>query len=147
MDIIDAWLGERGVLYGLFDWYEKSASRAGMLSEVQMLARPLTEALVAHAHLEDKLLFPALDSGSSLKKPLEVMDREHKGIEQALQGVENCTRKAEALEQILTAIGVAREHFAREKRIVFPRVRQVLSGPKMMQLTRRWSEARGVAIP
>jgi len=146
MDIIDALLGEHGVLYGLFDWYEKSASRVGTLSEVQMLARPLTEALVAHAQLEDKLLFPALNSDSSLKKPLEVMDREHKGIEQALQGVENCTRKAEALEQILSAIEVAREHFAKEERILFPRARQVLSGPKLIRLTRRWAEARGVVI-
>ena len=146
MDLVDALLGEHGVLYGLFEWYEKSAGRAETLAEVQKLARPLAEALVSHAKIEDELLFPILEKDSVLKKPLDVMRREHQGIEQALQGVESCTRKPEALNQFLAAIEVAREHFAKEERILFPRARRVLTEKKLAELTRRWAEARGVVV-
>lgn len=146
MDIIDGLLGEHGVFYALFDWYEKSAAQAETLEGVQQIARPLAEALISHAKMEDELLFAALESDSFLRMPLQVMDREHKGIEQALQGVETCTRKAEALEQVLAAIESAREHFAKEERILFPRARQVLDEKQLAKLTRCWAEARGVAV-
>lgn len=61
-------------------------------------------------------------------------------------GVETCTRKAEALDQVLGAIESAREHFAKEERILFPRARQVLDEKQLAKLTRRWAEARGVAV-
>ncbi len=146
MDIIDALLGEHGIFYSLFAWYEKSARRAETLDEVQKITRPLTAALIAHAELEDKLLFPELKGDAALKKPLAVMDREHQGIEQALRGMEICTRKSEALNQVLAAIESAREHFAEEERILFPRARQVLDEKQLAKLTRRWAKARGVAV-
>lgn len=146
MDIIDALLGEHGLFYVLFDWYEKSAARAKTLEELQQIARPLTEALVSHAEIEDKLLFPALETDPGLKMPLKVMDREHQGIEQALQGVESCTSKPEAQNQVLAAIESAREHFAKEERILFPRARQVLDKKKRAELSSRWAKARRVTV-
>ena len=146
MDIIDGLLGEHGVFYALFDWYEKSAARAETLADIQQIARPLAEALVSHAKLEDELLFPLLESDNFLRMPLLVMEREHKGIEQALQGVETCMRKSEALNQVLASIEAARQHFAKEERILFPRARQVLDEKQLAKLTRQWAEARGVAI-
>ena len=146
MDILDALLGEHAIIYTLFDWYEKSAGRAQTLEELQQIARPLTEALVSHAEIEDDLLFPALRSDPGLKMPLKVMDREHQGIEQALQGVESCTRKPEALDQVLAAIESAREHFAKEERILFPRARQVLDESKRAELSARWAKTRGVTV-
>ena len=146
MDIIDGLLGEHALFYALFDWYEKSAARADTLADLQQIARPLAEALVSHAQMEDKLLFPALATDPGLRRPLEVMSREHQGIEQALLGVEACTRKAEALDQILAAVESAREHFAKEERVLFPRARQVLDERKRAELTNRWAKARGVAV-
>lgn len=146
MDIIDGLLGEHALFYTLFDWYEKSARRAETLADLQQIARPLAEALVSHAKIEDELLFPVLEADAGLRMPLQVMNREHKGIEQALQGVESCTRKAEALEQILAAIESAREHFAKEERILFPRARLVLGEKQLGALTCRWAKARGVAV-
>jgi iron-sulfur cluster repair protein YtfE (RIC family) len=146
MNIIDGLLGEHGIFYALFDWYEKSTRQAQTLEDVQQLARPLAEALISHAKLEDELLFPPLESDRFLRRPLLVMEREHKGIEGALLGVESCTRKKKALDQVLAAIESAREHFAKEERILFPRARQILNGSKLAHLTRRWAEARGVAV-
>jgi len=146
MDIIDGLLGEHGVFYALFDWYEKSAARAETLADLQQITCPLAVSLISHAKMEDNLLFAALTTDSFLKMPLQVMDREHKGIEQALLGVESCTRREEALNQVLAAIESAREHFAKEERILFPRARQVLDEKQLAKLTRRWAEARGVAV-
>ena len=87
-----------------------------------------------------------MEKERGLKKQLDAMRREHRGIEKALEAVERCDRKAEAWRQIFGAIEAARAHFANEERILFPRARQVLTERKLAQLTRRWVEVRGVAV-
>ncbi|HTM22005.1 MAG TPA: hemerythrin domain-containing protein, partial [Kofleriaceae bacterium] len=76
MNLIDALLGEHAVLYLLFDDLEDRVDSASV-EEVRAATGPVAVALLAHAGVEDELLFPALEQAMGDPGPLQVMRAEH----------------------------------------------------------------------
>lgn len=136
MNIIDALLGEHAMLYTLFEFIE---DRAAAGDDVDTLANLLETALLAHASVEDNILFPALEEHLGPHGPLAVMRADHHDLEVGATRV----RTAAHLEGLMEA---AREHFAKEEQVLFPAARQVFGADQLADLGRRWATDRGVAV-
>lgn len=114
---------------------------------VKSLGGMLTAALATHAHLEDELLFLALEAHLDPHSgPLAVMRMEHNEIESSLLRLQELQNLPEAKSLLLHAIKTAREHFAKEEQILFVMAQQMLEARALEQLGRQWAAARKVAI-
>jgi iron-sulfur cluster repair protein YtfE (RIC family) len=145
--ITDALLGEHGALYAQFARLETELPRAAGAAEVREQAGLLASALISHAALEDELLFerlarePAVDRGL-----LAAMADEHGRIAAALARAEATANLEEGRSLVLDAVGEAREHFAKEERMVFPLVESVLDAAVLAELGEAWAARRAVFL-
>jgi iron-sulfur cluster repair protein YtfE (RIC family) len=140
------------------------AAVAGSLAALQSAGEMMGTRLLAHAHKEDEVLFPALESvfgeGGG---PTVVMRQEHRDIHaeadrfrrtlRELEEVEHpaiaaggealrrmATAGATAADLRTTAVAVIRlldAHFAKEEDILFPMARQVLGAAALAEVGRR----------
>ncbi|MGH7600580.1 MAG: hemerythrin domain-containing protein [bacterium] len=147
MNVTDALLGEHGVFYAQFDYLEKNIPHAGDLAPVKSQGAMLAAALAPHAHLEDELLFIALESHLDPQSgPLAVMRMEHNEIEGSLERLQALQDLAEAKNLLLHAIQTARAHFAKEEQVLFPLAGQMLEAKKLSLLGAKWAESRKVRV-
>jgi iron-sulfur cluster repair protein YtfE (RIC family) len=147
MKVTDALLGEHGVFYAQFDYMEKSIPHAQDLALVKSQGAMLAAALAPHAHLEDELLFVALEAHLDPQSgPLAVMRMEHNEIEGSLERLQTLQDLAEAKNLLLHAIQTARAHFAKEEQVLFPLAGQMLEASKLVQLGAKWAEQRKVRV-
>ena len=146
MTITDLLRGEHGVLTRLLEhvagqslrWSLRDALEAGGLLEA---------ALASHAHLEDELLFRALEPYIAAQQgPLAVMRLEHAAIEGALERLRNAIDDDEARALLLYAAEVARDHFLEEERILFPLAERCLEPSRLAELGQAWSERRVLTV-
>ncbi|MEK7728502.1 MAG: hemerythrin domain-containing protein [candidate division KSB1 bacterium] len=145
MKITEALLGEHGVFYAQFDHLEKVVPRMENLTLVQSQGALLASALAPHAHIENDLLFHALEAHlPSDSGPLAVMRMEHDEIEGTLQRLLEARDLGEAQNLIRHVIDTARGHFAKEEQILFVLATQMLGARALEQLGQRWAEARRV---
>jgi hemerythrin-like domain-containing protein len=146
MKITDALLGEHGVFYAQFDYMEKNISQATDLVLVKSQGAMLTAALATHAHMEDELLFVALEAHIDPQfGPLAVMRMEHHEIEGSLIRLQEVQDLPEAKHLLLHAVQTARAHFAKEEQVLFPMAQQMLETNKLNQLGAKWAELRKVS--
>lgn len=145
MKITDALLGEHAMIYRLLDHCSAGAD-AWSLEEARTAGGTLAAALLAHAHVEDELLFRALEPHlSAAAGPLAVMRQEHDEIEGSLARLAEA-RDAESARMLLRyATSVARQHFAKEEQVLFPMAEQFLSPERLNELGGQWSE-RAVGV-
>jgi hemerythrin-like domain-containing protein len=147
MKITDALLGEHGVFYAQFDYMEKNVPQAKDLALVKSQGAMLAAALAPHAHLENDLLFVALESHLDPQSgPLAVMRMEHDEIEGSLERLQKLQDLAEAKNLLLHAIQTARAHFAKEEQVLFVMAGQMLEASKLAQLGAKWAEQRKVSV-
>jgi hemerythrin-like domain-containing protein len=147
MKITDALLGEHAVFYAQFDYLEKFVPRADSVALVKSQGAMLSAALASHAHLENDLLFSALEAHLPTEGgPLAVMRMEHDEIEGTLKRLPDIQDLAEARKMLLHAIQTAREHFAKEEQVLFPMAKQMLEASTLEQLSAKWAEQRKVMI-
>jgi hemerythrin-like domain-containing protein len=147
MKVTDALLGEHGVFYAQFDYLEKNVPQATDLALVKSQGVMLTAALATHAHLEDELLFIALEAHLDPQfGPLAVMRVEHNEIEGSLERLQEVQDLAEARDLLLYTIQTARAHFAKEEEVLFVMAQQMLDTRTLEQLGRKWAAARKVII-
>ena len=147
MKITDAFLGEHGVFYAQFTHMEKTLPAEETLGPVSVQATLLAAALKTHANLEEELLFVSLEPHiGSQGGPLAVMRAEHDEIENGLARLPQLQDLAEARNLLLHVIQVAREHFAKEERILYPAAKQVLAEDKLTELGAEWGRRRKVVI-
>jgi iron-sulfur cluster repair protein YtfE (RIC family) len=147
MKVTDALLGEHGVFYAQFDYMEKNIPHATDLTLVKSQGAMLAAALAPHAHLEDELLFIALEAHLDPQSgPLAVMRMEHNEIEGSLERLQKLQDLAEAKNLLLHAVQTARAHFAKEEQVLFVMAQQMLDSRTLEQLGRQWAAARKVAI-
>lgn len=146
MKITDAFLGEHAILYAQFNYLEQATPAAETLAAVQSLAAGLAATLASHAHLEDELLFTALDPYLGPMGPLAVMRMEHDQIEGLLGQVPATQdlRLAQALLQ--QTLQLARSHFAKEEQVLYPIAEQALDQGRLAELAVQWAERRGVNV-
>jgi len=145
MDLIQALLGEHGVFYAQFDHLAKSTTGAASLSEIQAQAM-VAEALLGHAHLEDDLLFDALEAHLGRGAgPLAVMRMEHIEIERAFERLGQVDDLAEAHAIVDDVLETVRGHFAKEEQVLFPMARQFLGSQRLGEMGARWADQRKVS--
>lgn len=145
MKITDALLGEHRVFYAQFGHLEESLPSLGTREEVQRVAALLAAGLETHAHVEDELLFAALEPYlGSAAGPLLVMRHEHAEIEGALARVGQAEDLAVARDLLGQAVHVAREHFAKEEHVLFPMATQFLGDARLSELGVAWAARREV---
>ena len=146
MKITDAFLGEHGVFYAQFSHLEQVVPQLADLALVQAQGALLTAALETHAHLEDELLFAALEPHLGQGGPLAVMRMEHQQIEEGLAQLPGLGDAASARQLLLQVVQVARGHFAKEEQVLYPMAQQALGGAKLEELGVRWAAEREVVV-
>jgi hemerythrin-like domain-containing protein len=147
MKVTDALLGEQAVFYAQFDYLEKNIPSAKDLESVKNQGAMLTAALASHAHLEDELLFTALEAHVNPQfGPLAVMRMEHNEIEGSLERLQKVQDLLEAKNLLLHAVQTARAHFAKEEQALFPIAMQMLETNALNQLGAKWAETRKVSV-
>lgn len=145
MKITEALLGEHGVFYAQFDHLEQSVPAAETWALVQSQGALLSAALYSHAHLEDELLFDTLEPHLGQMGPLAVMRMEHDEIERTLAELPEIQDLAEAQRRLLHVVRVARDHFVKEERVLYPMAEQVLETDILTRLGRLWAQQRQVS--
>ncbi len=143
MKITDALREEHGILLAQLDALEESLSSGADFSEVRTKGVGVAKSLLSHAHIEDEVLFPALESclGGGMG-PLAVMRQEHLEIEGSLGRVGE-TQSLEALRDlVLPALTLARQHFLKEDGMLFPMAEQALDESELEQMTATFRERR-----
>jgi len=147
MKITDALLGEHGVFYAQFARLEERVPGLGGVAEVRELAGVLAAALISHAELEDELLFNRMEEELGAPSgPLPVMRAEHAHIDAALAAAAQTRDLESAKRRVLEAVEAAREHFAKEERVLFPAAEQLVPVSVLNELGDQWAARRGVAI-
>jgi iron-sulfur cluster repair protein YtfE (RIC family) len=146
MKITEALLGEHGAFYAQFEHLERVVPAVEALAQVQSQMALLSAALDTHARLEDQLLFTALDPHLGPMGPLAVMRMEHDQIEGLFGRISQASSLSEAQDLTLQLLRIARDHFAKEERVLFPMAAQILDLKTLLELGARWSEQRRVAI-
>lgn len=146
MNIIDALLGEHGVLYALLDGVDAGAP-GWSLPEARAYAAALGSALLSHARVEDDLLFPAIrqETGGNAG-PLDVMRQEHEEIEGSLRRIDASEDAGEVRSMLLSVALLAREHFEKEEQMLFPLAADLLGDERLQELGRSWGRSRNVAV-
>lgn len=155
--ITDAFLGEHGVLYGWLDALETTLSGRGEAgpsaepskAEVAGIARAMAAVLGSHARVENELLLDELARRNAETGPLAVMRREHDDIEGLIEEARREVGAGDtdrAVELLLEAIAVAREHFEKEELAAFPAAERVLDEGSLMAIGAKWAERRRVRL-
>lgn len=143
MKVTDAFLGEHAVFYGQFDECQ-AVMHWPDLDALKQRAALIASALVPHAHLENDLLFNALDTRDVPPAILAVMRQEHEAIDGGLARMQTTRDSDQARELFSELIAAARAHFEKEERILFPLADRALSNAEQLRLGAEWAAARGV---
>ncbi len=146
MKITDALLGEHGAFYAQFGRLEQTLPRTMSAAEVREQAALLAAALVSHARLEDELLFGLMASAGADAGLLAEMADEHGAIADRLARAQGTQDADLARMEVLEAVSLARDHFAREERLTFPLAETTLGAAVLVELGTAWSERRDVYL-
>ena len=106
----------------------------------------LAAALVTHAKLEDELLFARMRSAGADAGLLDTMEEEHTEIAGMLTRAQGTSEIVVARRELLDAVALARQHFAREERLAFPLAESALGAGALTTLGAAWSERRDVFL-
>lgn len=148
IDIVNALLGEHGVLYAWFDAVEETLKSGPAAAEVAGLARRMASVLGSHARVENELLLDEAARRGAEEGPLAVMRREHEEIEELLgEAVAASAADPDRASGLLReAIAVARDHFEKEELAAFPLAARVLGPGALAEAGARWAERRRVRL-
>jgi hemerythrin-like domain-containing protein len=142
MKITEVLLAEHFVFHNLFDRLEQSLPQYKSLVEIQAVARLFESSLRDHSYVEDELLIEPLEPFLCQVGQSDNFHDEHEEIEAALAGVQATPDFAVASRLFLSAIHLARKHFDKEERIIFPLAERLLSPRTQAILGERWAAGR-----
>jgi len=146
MKITDALLGEHGAFYAQFDRLDEQLPGCRDVAEVREQAALLASALVSHARLEDELLFTAMETAGVDPGLLASMATEHGEIADRLSRAQGTAELVLARNELLEAVSMARDHFAKEERLAFPLADERLGTPLLQELGAAWAARRDVFV-
>lgn len=144
MTITEALVAEHVVFHNLFDHVERVVPGLKTLAGVQTLAGALVSTLKAHSEGEDKLLIEPLEHGMDHLGQRETFHEEHEEIDEKLRAACTARTVEKAKRALQVAVLLAREHFDKEERLVFPMAEKLLSQKTLKELGRKWHEQRKV---
>lgn len=142
MNLIDILLGEHGVFYAMLDNLDRRVPKTERMGEVLSIARTLFAALASHAHLEDEILYSAMEPHIGTDGPLAVMREEHEEIQRTLDIARDAQVTFEGIDRLLHVLAVARQHFHKEEQDLFKEARRHLGEATLRELGQRWIDAR-----
>jgi len=146
MKITDALLGEHGAFYAQFDRIEETLPHTTSAGEVREQAALLAAALISHAQLEDTLLFERMRSAGGDEGLLSTMEAEHTEIAGLLTRAQGSQDVSAARDDLLEAVALARDHFAKEEQVAFPMAESIIGAAGLTALGARWSARREVFV-
>ena len=147
MKLTDALLGEPGVFHVLFDLIQDMAGTDEAMARIRGAVTVLTAMVDSHATLEDRLLFTALEPHLGRDAvPLAQMRAEHEQMERRLEAIEEVDDVNAALARIEEALALARLHFQKEERVLFPMAERILGPVALSRLGEAWAESRRVKL-
>ena len=114
MKITDALTAEHAVLRRLFDHADQHLEPWG-LAELRAAGANTAAALLAHAAIEDEILFNALAPRVGEQGPVAVMRDEHEQIDAAFARLDAATDAGEARKALRLALRLTRGHFSTEE--------------------------------
>ncbi len=144
MKMTDALLGEHGAFYAQFDRLEEEIPRTATAAEVGEQAALLAAALVSHAKLEDELLFDRMAAAGVDHGLMTSMLDEHQQIADRLARAQGTGDLERGRMELLEAVALARDHFAKEERLAFPLAESRLGAAALEDLGREWARRRDV---
>lgn len=144
MKITEALRAEHVVYHTLFDHLERTVPAMRSLAQIQAVAGLLDAMLRAHSAVEDVLLIEPLEHCLDQVGQRETFHGEHQEIEHNLKAVQNARQAVRARRLLLAAVLLAREHFDKEERLVFPLAEKALSASTIASLGQRWREQHKV---
>jgi len=146
MKITDALLGEHGAFYAQFDRLDEQLPSCRDVAEVREQAALLASALVSHARLEDEQLFAAMARAGADPGLIASMESEHEVIADRLSRAQGTADLTLARNELLEAVSLARDHFAKEERLAFPLANELLASAELLDLGAAWAERRDVFV-
>lgn len=147
MKLTDALIGEHATFYILFDEIEDLVTMEDAGVQWRGATTVLEAMVTAHATLEDKLLFCALEPHLGAQSgPLAVMRAEHDEMAQFVSQMLNEPDIDRTISRIPEALAAARGHFRKEEQVLFPLAERLLGARKLTELGLAWAKARGVTI-
>lgn len=144
MHFTDALLGEHAVFYALFDQIEELLDDAGSARELTLAIELVRPGLVAHAKLEDELLFPELARANPSSGPLPTMRSEHQQIDELLERIVNMDDLETLRPTISSLLELVREHFLKEEHVLLPMADDAFNEDTQNSLAAKWAQLRGV---
>lgn len=144
--VIDGLLGEHALFYALFDGLEAVLPDVETHYEVHRHARVLEAALASHAEVEETCLLEDLAQAIPEAGPVEEMHGEHETIRNALRDALAADGLDEARRELLFTVDLARDHFEKEERMLFPKAEKALDDETLVELGQRWAKRRGVLV-
>ena len=146
MKITDALLGEHAVIYNLFDYVRDTVANSQDLQEIRGAVAALENVILAHAQVEEDLLFPRLEPHLGQMGPLAVMRAEHQEIDDLL----TAARQEADIDTLKTLtvklLDFAHSHFQKEEMVLFVMAQQVLDGAELTGLGDEWASRRTVTL-
>ncbi len=147
MKITEALHAEHVVFHNLFDHLETALPATGSLAEVHAMRDMLTSMMDAHGQVEHTLLLDPLEHCIDQFGHSESFHNEHEEIEQHLASVKATDDLNQAKQALTTAVLLAREHFDKEERLVFPLAEKHLSEKTLLELGQRWKKEHHADTP
>lgn len=146
MKITDALLGEHAIIYDLFNHVRETATNTDDVKEIKDAVAVLDRILLAHAQVEEDLLFPSLQPHLGEMGPLAVMRSEHQGIEDLIGAAMRETDAGALKSLIAQLLDLAFNHFQKEEAVLFGMAGQVLDEAELTGLGDDWAARRKVTI-
>jgi len=147
MKITEALHAEHVVFHNLFDHLEIVLPKAGSLAEVHAMRDMLASMMDAHGKVEHTLLLDPLEHCFDQFGHSESFHNEHEEIEQRLNDVKDATDVDAARQALNSAVLLARDHFDKEERLVFPLAEKHLSEKTLLELGQRWKAEHHADAP
>lgn len=144
MKLTDGLLGEHALFYTLFDRTEALLDETSSLEQLTAAGTLLRAAVTSHALLEETLLLRTLTERGLSGGPVSIMRAEHEEIAELAREVPASTSHEEARVGLRRLLGVLREHFEREEKLLFPMSEQLLGETTLTELGERWARERGL---
>ena len=144
MKLTDVLRGEHATYRALLDEIEEMAPFAGEVAQIESAMTVLTTEVKSHAALEEKLLFPALETHVETDELFAEMRADHEQIRFGLERIEDARDLDEALEAVRQTLGIARRHFKNEEEKLYALAEEVLDDETLIQLGEAWATARSV---
>jgi hemerythrin-like domain-containing protein len=139
--ITDALFGEHGAIYRLLD--HLTSAQFATAEEARLQAAELNASLAPHAHIEDELLFVAMEGPLGPNGgPIAVMRMEHDEVEGTLDRLMQVEDVDEARTLVAHLAKVAGDHFTKEEEVLFPMAEQLLDEAELRSLGEQWVERR-----